>query len=155
MEYATQDGDPKLFEPYRKPINDRAAAFRQALIDAEPRQVDALVDFAARAYRRASDRSREHASCASCIASCAHRSCRTTRRWRFTLARVLVSPAFLYRLEKAAPGAEAAAGLRLGTGQPAELFPLVVAARRTAARSWPRPADCTIPTCWPPRRGGC
>ena len=52
MEYATQDSDPELFEPYRKPIHERAAAFRQALLDAEPRQVDALVEFAARAYRR-------------------------------------------------------------------------------------------------------
>ena len=30
MEFATQDADPKVFEPLRKPINDRAAAFRQA-----------------------------------------------------------------------------------------------------------------------------
>ena len=29
LEYATQDADPKVFEPMRKPINDRAAAFRR------------------------------------------------------------------------------------------------------------------------------
>src|SRR5437588_10424811 len=52
MEYATQDADPKVFEPMRKPINDRAAAFRKLLLDTQPRQLDALVDFAARAYRR-------------------------------------------------------------------------------------------------------
>ena len=33
MEYATQDADPKVFEPMRKPINDRAAAFRRELVD--------------------------------------------------------------------------------------------------------------------------
>ena len=52
MEFATQDADPKAFEPLRKPINDRAAAFRQLLVDCEPKQLDALIDFAARAYRR-------------------------------------------------------------------------------------------------------
>ena len=29
LEFATQDADPKVFEPLRQPINDRAAAFRQ------------------------------------------------------------------------------------------------------------------------------
>ena len=31
LEYASQDGDPKVFEPLRKPINDRAADFRRTL----------------------------------------------------------------------------------------------------------------------------
>ncbi len=31
MEFATQDADPKVFEPMRQPIKDRAAAFRQIL----------------------------------------------------------------------------------------------------------------------------
>ena len=45
---------------------------------------------------------------------------------RLLLARVLVSPAFLYRLEKPPAGRESRAGCRLGAGEPAELFPLVV-----------------------------
>ncbi len=52
MEYATQDADPKVFEPMRKPINDRAAAFRQRLIDTQPKHLDVFLDFAGRAYRR-------------------------------------------------------------------------------------------------------
>ena len=40
LEFATQDADPKVFEPLRKPINDRAAAFRQRLVDCEPKQVE-------------------------------------------------------------------------------------------------------------------
>ncbi|MBC8114813.1 MAG: hypothetical protein H7062_10575, partial [Candidatus Saccharimonas sp.] len=52
MEYATQDADPKVFEPMRKPINDRAAAFRKELVGAEPKQIEALIQFAAQAYRR-------------------------------------------------------------------------------------------------------
>src|SRR5439155_5838333 len=51
-QYATQDADPKVFEPLRKPIQDRAAAFRQRLIETEPRHVKAVLDFASRAYRR-------------------------------------------------------------------------------------------------------
>src|SRR5262249_4155152 len=53
IQYAQQDADPKVFEPLRKPFNERAAAFRQRLIDTQPRHLDALVKFAARAYRRA------------------------------------------------------------------------------------------------------
>ena len=36
LEYASQDADPKIFLPMRKPINDRAAAFRRELLSAEP-----------------------------------------------------------------------------------------------------------------------
>ena len=52
IEYATQDADPKVFEPLRKPYNDRAAAFRHSLVDNEPQQINVLVEFAALAYRR-------------------------------------------------------------------------------------------------------
>ena len=45
MEYATQDGDPKLFEPLRKPIAERPARFRKRLIDTEPKHLDAVLDF--------------------------------------------------------------------------------------------------------------
>src|SRR5260370_13019439 len=51
-QYATQDADPKVFEPLRKPIQERAAAFRQRLIDTEPKHVQAVLDLANRAYRR-------------------------------------------------------------------------------------------------------
>ena len=36
LEYASQDADPKVFEPMRKPFNDRAAAYKKGLVDAEP-----------------------------------------------------------------------------------------------------------------------
>ncbi|HEV3302876.1 MAG TPA: DUF1592 domain-containing protein [Planctomycetaceae bacterium] len=107
LEYASQDADPKVFEPMRKPINDRAAAFKKALVDAEPRQVDALMDFAARAYRRtlADFESKE-----------LHGLYRRLRQkglshdeaFRFTLARVFISPDFLYRRESAPAGPDSA-----------------------------------------------
>ncbi len=106
MEYATQDSDPKLFEPFRKPIHDRAAGFRQALIDAEPRQVEALLEFAARAYRRGLTNA-ESTELRELYQRLRAQDLPHDEAWRFTLARVFVSPAFLYRPEKAAPGAEA------------------------------------------------
>jgi len=106
MEYATQDSDPKLFEPFRKPIHDRAAAYRQALVDAEPRQVEALIEFAALAYRRPLTTS-ESTELRELYRKLRAQELPHDEAWRFTLARVFVSPAFLYRLEKAAPGDKA------------------------------------------------
>lgn len=106
MEYATQDSDPKLFEPFRKPIHAAAAAYRQALIDAEPRQVESLVDFAARAYRRDLTQA-ERTELGQLYGKLRAQELSHEDAWRFTLARIFVSPAFLYRLERAAPGAEA------------------------------------------------
>ena len=103
LEYASQDGNPKLFEPLRKPINDRAAAFRRRLIESEPKHLDALLAFAARAYRRPltgaeSDQLRQ-----------LYRELRAEEiphdeAIRLALARVFVAPAFLYRIEKPGPG---------------------------------------------------
>ena len=103
-QYATQDADPKVFEPLRKPILDRAVAFRRQLTNAEPRHLEAVIDLAGRAYRRplAADESQELREL--------YRKLRAQElphdeAIRLTLARVFVAPAFLYRLEKAAPGA--------------------------------------------------
>ncbi len=107
MEYATQDSDPKLFEPYRKPIHDRAAAFRKALVDAEPRHVDAAIDLAGRAYRRPLTGAEEQ-GLRGLYRKLRDQNLPHDEALRLTLARVLVSPSFLYRLESAPPGAEPA-----------------------------------------------
>jgi hypothetical protein len=104
-QYATQDADPKVFEPMRKPINERAAAFRQRLIDTEPRHVEALLDFAARAYRRPLTDG-ETQELHTLYRKLREQEIPHDEAFRLTLARVFVAPAFLYRLEKAAPGAE-------------------------------------------------
>ncbi len=103
LEYATQDADPKVFEPLRKPIQDRAAAFRRALVDAQPRQVDQLVDFAAQAYRRPLTDG-EKQELRGLYRKLRSQELPHDDAWRLTLARVFVSPAFLYRLEKAPAG---------------------------------------------------
>ncbi|MDR3622771.1 MAG: DUF1587 domain-containing protein, partial [Paludisphaera borealis] len=107
MEYATQDSDPRLFEPYRKPIHEHAAQFRKALVDAEPAQVDGLIRFAAQAYRRPLS-AEEAQGLRDLYAKLRKEEIPHDEALRLTLARVLVSPSFLYRLEKAAAGAKSA-----------------------------------------------
>lgn len=103
MEYATQDADPKVFEPMRKPINDRAAAFRQRLIDTEPKHLDTLLEFAARAYRRSLTEV-ETKELRQLYGRLRAQEIPHDEAFRLTLARVLVAPAFLYRVEKPVPG---------------------------------------------------
>jgi hypothetical protein len=104
-EFATQDAPAMVIalKPMRKPIMDRAAAFRQSQVDAEPKQVNALVDFAARAYRRplATAESTELRGLYSRLRKL---ELPHEEAFQLTLARVFVAPAFLYRLEKASPG---------------------------------------------------
>jgi len=104
MEYATQDADPKVFEPMRKPINDRAAAFRQHLIDTQPKHLDALLDFAGRAYRRPLTEA-ESQDLRALYGKMRKQEIPHDEAFRLLLARVLVAPAFLYRVEKPGSGA--------------------------------------------------
>ena len=108
MEFATQDADPKVFEPMRKPINDRAAAFRAQLLGAEPKHIDALIQFAAQAYRRPLTVA-EAAELRGLYRKLREQELPHEEAFRFTLARVFIAPAFLYRLEKAPVGTKAAA----------------------------------------------
>ncbi|MBI2950141.1 MAG: DUF1592 domain-containing protein [Verrucomicrobia bacterium] len=104
-QYATQDADPKVFEPLRKPIQDRAAAFRQLLIDTQPKHVEGLLEFADRAYRRPITDS-EKEELRGLYRKLREQELPHEEAVRLTLARVLVAPAFLYRLEKPRPGVE-------------------------------------------------
>ncbi|MES2790645.1 MAG: DUF1592 domain-containing protein, partial [Planctomycetota bacterium] len=105
MEYATQDADPKVFEPLRKPINDRAAAFRQRLVDDEPKQLDALIAFASRVYRRPLVAA-ETQELRSLYAVLRKEEMPHEEAFRLLLARMLVAPTFLYRIEKPLKGTE-------------------------------------------------
>ena len=98
MEFATQDADPKVFEPLRKPIHDRAQAFERELLEAEPRQIDQLIKFAAQAYRRPL-KAEEAQELKGLYQKLRELELPHDEAFRFTLARVLVAPAFLYRVE--------------------------------------------------------
>jgi hypothetical protein len=103
MEYATQDADPKVFEPLREPIHDRARAFRQRLIDTEPKHIEALLDFAARAYRRPLTAA-EARLLRGLYDGLRQQGVPHEEAVRVALARVLVAPAFLYRIEQPVAG---------------------------------------------------
>jgi hypothetical protein len=51
-QYATQDADPSAFEPMRAPILEAAHRFRSIMRECEPIHVQAVIDFASRAWRR-------------------------------------------------------------------------------------------------------
>ncbi|MDB6155282.1 MAG: cytochrome [Chthoniobacteraceae bacterium] len=103
MEFATQDGDPKLFEPMRKPINEAAANFRQRLVAVEPQHLNGVLAFADRAYRRPLSEN-EKEELRALYAKLRTQELPHEEAIRLTLARVLVAPAFLYRAEKPGPG---------------------------------------------------
>ena len=106
-QYATQDADPSKFEPLRQPIKDRAAAFRQQMLAAEPKHLDSVIDFADRAYRRPITPA-EKQELRGLYQKLRSQELPHEEAIRLTLARVLAGPAFLYRTEKSARGASPA-----------------------------------------------
>ncbi len=104
MEYASQDADPSVFAPLRQPFNDRAAAFRKRLKAAEPIQLNALLEFAARAYRRPLTESESH-ELRALYATLRKEGLDHDQAFHLTLARVFVGSPFLYRVEQ--PGSVA------------------------------------------------
>lgn len=105
MEYVTQDGIPANFEPLREPIRRRAEALEGLLAETEPRHLDALLEFAARAYRRPLAGS-ERDSLLGLYRRLREEEFPHDDALRLTLARVLVAPSFLYRVEQSAAGEE-------------------------------------------------
>src|SRR4030095_11385368 len=104
-QYATQDADPKVFEPLREPIKQRATAFRQRLVDPQPMHLDAVLKFSDGAYRRPLTDA-EQGELRGLYRKLREQELPHDEAIRLTLARVLVAPAFLYKAEKPGPGAE-------------------------------------------------
>ena len=101
--YATQDADPKVFEPLRQPIRDRAAALQRRLLETQPRHIEALLEFASRAYRRPLTEG-EAQELSSLYQRLRKEEIPHEEALQLTLARLFVAPGFLYRLESAPPG---------------------------------------------------
>ena len=106
-QFATQDADPSKFEPLRQPIKDGAVAFRQRLLDTEPRHLEAVIEFADRAYRRPL-MDAEKNQLRGLYRQLRAQEVPHEDAIRLMLARVLVAPAFLYRAENAPAGKQAA-----------------------------------------------
>lgn len=102
-QYATQDADPSKFEPLRQPILARAATFRRLLVDTEPRHIDTVLKFADRAYRRPLT-GEEDIQLRQLYRRLREQDLPHEEAIRLVLARIFVSPAFLYRAETTPPG---------------------------------------------------
>ncbi len=100
LEFATQDADPKVFEPLRKPILDRAAAFEKQLTDAQPAHIAGMLEFASRAWRRPLT-DHDQAGLLALYGKLCSEGLPHEDAVRLTLARVLVALDFLYRMETA------------------------------------------------------
>lgn len=105
MEFATQDGDPSLYEPLREAIYQRAADYRQQLVETESAHLQSLHRIATRAYRRPLSEQESH-RLDEFYKTLREQEMPHEEAIRLTLARVLASPAFLYRLEKPGLGRE-------------------------------------------------
>ena len=92
--------------PLQPPIMRGADAFRQELVEAEPGQLAALINFAGRAYRRPLT-GQEVEELQGLYRRLREQELSHDEAFRLTLARVFVASPFLYRLEKAPPQATA------------------------------------------------
>ncbi|MGH7174669.1 MAG: DUF1592 domain-containing protein, partial [Gemmataceae bacterium] len=107
--FVTQDQPKELlayFESQREPFRKRAEAFLKEEKNAEPKQLEALLDFAARAYRRPL-RAEEKTELPRLYDTLRKKGLSHEEAFRTVLTRVLISPSFLFRIEQAAPGKDA------------------------------------------------
>ena len=108
--FVTQDQPKELlnyFEGQRPAFQKRADDFEKDVEAAIPAQVDKLLAFAGQAYRRPLQE-KETAELASLYRDLRAKGAPHDEAFRGVLARVLVAPAFLFRVEQAPPGAKPA-----------------------------------------------
>ncbi len=99
LEFATQDADPRRFDPVLKPVADMAEAYKKQLLRSEPFHLKELLRWAQRAYRRGL-KDQEKEGIHSLYRQLKAEGLSHEESMRLLVARVLTSPAFLYRLEK-------------------------------------------------------
>jgi hypothetical protein len=104
-QFATQDADPSAFEPLREPILQKAAEFRQTMLDAQGKHVASVLEFAQRAYRQPlSDAQRQ--TLLGLYKNLIANDTPHQDAIGLLIARILVSPEFLYRVERPAEGSD-------------------------------------------------
>ncbi len=107
LQFATQDRPDKVeeFTPMQDAIQQRASQFSRRMVELELVHVEAMVDFARRAFRRPL-RAGESNELRGFYYGLRQQEIEHEEAARLTLARVLVSPAFLYRIEEPAAGTQ-------------------------------------------------
>lgn len=108
MEYATQDSDPGLFEPFREPIRQRAEEFEAWEKECEEVQLSGVLEIAAKAFRRDLHESDEE-KLRILYSQLRTEGLNHEDSLKMLLVRVLVSPQFLFKLEAPAEGTESSA----------------------------------------------
>ena len=108
-EFATQDRPDlvKIWDPLKKGVVERANGFRKRLIETEPVHLNAILDLTGRAWRRPLT-TMEQSDLRNLYQKLREAEIVHEDAIRLTLARVLTSPAFLYRREKQPDGSKAA-----------------------------------------------
>jgi hypothetical protein len=106
--YASQDAPDllKRLTPLKPAVVGSADAFRQRLVEAEPRQLDAVVALAGRAFRRPLE-PQEEPRLRTLYDTLRKKEVAHEDAIRALLAHVLVSADFLYKIEATGPGTEA------------------------------------------------
>jgi hypothetical protein len=102
-QYATQDSDPKAFEPLEGPIRQAAERFRNELTASEPFHVASVLNFARKAFR-GSYRPEHETKLRKLYTDLRQQELPHAEAIEFLIARILVSPEFLYRTEIPGPG---------------------------------------------------
>lgn len=100
---ATPETDPRILEAIRQYFdnaNTRIRLVEKARLVAEPRQLDALLRFAARAYRRPLAQAEGDQILADYRQFRAQNSLTHEEAMRASIASLLVSPSFLYRVDR-------------------------------------------------------
>jgi Protein of unknown function (DUF1592)/Protein of unknown function (DUF1588)/Protein of unknown function (DUF1587)/Protein of unknown function (DUF1585)/Protein of unknown function (DUF1595)/Planctomycete cytochrome C len=106
IQFVTQDQPKELlvyFQGKIEPFRIRAEDFEKELEAAAPKQLETLLDFAARAYRRPLT-DKEKAELLALYRTLRMKDVPHEDAFRGVLTRVLVSPSFLFRLEQAPAG---------------------------------------------------
>ena len=107
--FVTQDQPKELlayYEGMRPLFQKQAEEFEKGLEAAIPAQLDALIEFAARVYRRPLA-DKERSELRVLYHAIRKKGAPHDEAFRSVIARILVAPAFLFRIEKSAPGKDA------------------------------------------------
>lgn len=102
-QYATQDADPSAFTPMKDGIMQRADEFREKLLTTQPIHIQAVLELANKAWRRPLSAS-EKTQLTSLYQRLRDQELSHDAAIRMMIARIFVTPAFLYRSERPAAG---------------------------------------------------
>ncbi len=103
LEFATQDGNPAMFEPLREIIYGDAKSHKALQLESESSHLNQLIEYANRIYRRPLS-SEEKTKLRQLYQILRKQKMSHESSFRLTMARIFSSPSFLYKIENPDPG---------------------------------------------------